>query len=62
VDVTGVRLVMTNGAERIYTAGRAWEVDGFGDYVITDENANKIASRKRASVDYIELVYAGDSQ
>lgn len=60
MDVTGVRLVMTNGAEKVYAAGRAWETDGFGDYVITDESSNKIASRKRAAVDYIELVYAGD--
>lgn len=60
MDVVGVRIVMTNGSERIYRAGRAWQTDGFGDYVITDENSNSIASRKRASVDYVELIYAGD--
>jgi hypothetical protein len=60
VEVTGVVVVATNGSERIYVAGRSFDTDGYGDYVIFDGNGGKVGTRKRGTVEEVYLRYGGE--
>lgn len=53
----GVLVTRPDNTARTYTAGRSIETDGYGDYVIRDEAGGIIATRKRATVEEIELIY-----
>ena len=54
--VTGI-LVKTAEGERTYPSGRTWDTDGWGNYIIFDEQGQKVALRQNASVQEIEMVY-----
>lgn len=58
MDVIGVKVTAISGATRTYTSGRAIEVDGYGDYRILNEDGALVATRRRAQVAEIELIYS----
>ena len=59
-EVTGVLVELVNGSTRTYPQGRSIDVDGYQDYRILDADGNLIATRRRSTVETIELTYAGD--
>lgn len=60
VQVTGVLVEMVDGSTRTYAQGRKVDTDGFGDYVIRNGNGDMLATRKRASVESVEVMYGDE--
>jgi hypothetical protein len=54
-----VKVVRTDGSERVYQAGRGFNTDGFGDYQITDALGSLVATLKRAGVESVEIEFEG---
>ena len=58
MEPNGVKVTSINGTVRVYANARSFDTDGYGDYVIFDEDGNKVATRRRQSVEEIEVTYA----
>ena len=56
-----IKVTRPDGSTRVYNAAHRFEQDGYGDYILFDHENNMVATRKRASVEEIEVTSAGES-
>lgn len=56
-----ILITRPDGTTRVYNAAMRYENDGYGDYILFDKDNNQIASRKRGSVEEIEVTSAGEN-
>lgn len=57
--ITGVRVIRPDGVEKLYELGRSFDFDGWGDLIIRDQDGAAIATRRRTSVEEVEVIAVG---
>ena len=59
MQITGVRVTRPDGTEKVYQLGRSFDYDGWGDLIIRDQDGVPVATRKRPSVEEVEVIAVG---